>query len=144
MTAVSFHFNAVDRLQHACRVLRKAATQGIRVFVLGDRATLEDLDHRLWVFAPTSFVSHHWASVEEADPSDATAVLGERIVQFPGRSVLLNLSSAVPEESLPSLDRVIEIVSGEDADRAAARVRWRTYVARGCTLEQHDLRSSVR
>lgn len=138
MTEVSFHFNATDRLEHACRVLRKAGASGTRVFVLGDRPLLEELDLKLWVFASTSFVSHHWADQDPFNPGDATAVLGEQVQKLASRPILLNLTDAVPE-GLQDFSRVIEIVSTAESDRAVARQRWRNYVALGCQLERHDL-----
>ena len=40
MTEVTFHFNAPDKLGHACRVLRKAVAAGAKVVVTGDGALL--------------------------------------------------------------------------------------------------------
>lgn len=138
MTEVSFHFNATDRLEHACKVIRKAATSGTRVFVLGERPLLEELDLKLWVITSTSFISHHWVDQDPFNPGDATAVLGEQVQKLANRPVLLNLTDAVPE-SLQDFSRVIEIVSTAESDRATARQRWRNYLALGYPLERHDL-----
>ena len=35
MTEVEFHVNVPDRLQYACRLLRKACRKGVRVAVTG-------------------------------------------------------------------------------------------------------------
>ena len=40
MTEVTFHFNAPDKLGHACRLLRKAVASGAKVVVTGDSALL--------------------------------------------------------------------------------------------------------
>ena len=44
MTRIEFHFNAPERLQYACRLLRKACRQGARVRVTGPAPTLSALD----------------------------------------------------------------------------------------------------
>jgi DNA polymerase IIIc chi subunit len=58
MTEVTFHFNAADKLGHACRVLRKAVASGAKVVVTGDTALLRELDVALWTFAALEFVPH--------------------------------------------------------------------------------------
>jgi DNA polymerase-3 subunit chi len=34
---------------------------------------------------------------------------------------------------------VIEIVSGDDDDRQAARARWKHYAARGYAIQKHEV-----
>ena len=43
MTRIEFHFNTTERLQYACRLLRKAHARDLRVGVLGSEATLRQL-----------------------------------------------------------------------------------------------------
>jgi len=53
--------------------------------------------------------------------------------------VLLNLEDEVPD-GFGRFARLIEVVSATDeADRAAARRRWKHYLQRGFALERHDL-----
>ena len=59
MTEIDVHFNAPDKVHHACRLLRKAVvTAGAKVAVAGDRATLDILDASLWQFSATDFIAH--------------------------------------------------------------------------------------
>ena len=66
MTEISFHFNAPDKLGHACRLLRKADNAGHQVVVVGPDATLRQLDASLWTFSALDFVPHCFA---DAAPS---------------------------------------------------------------------------
>ena len=43
MTRIEFHFNAPERLQYACRLLRKASAQRLRMGVVGDAARTSTL-----------------------------------------------------------------------------------------------------
>ena len=58
MTEVEFHVNVPDRLQYACRLLRKASRKGVRVAVTGSPATLSELDRHLWNFEAEEFLPH--------------------------------------------------------------------------------------
>ena len=65
MTEVEFHVNVADRLQYACRLLRKASRKGVRVAVTGSPATLNDLDRHLWSFEAEEFLPHVRVGTEE-------------------------------------------------------------------------------
>jgi DNA polymerase-3 subunit chi len=55
------------------------------------------------------------------------------------QEVLLNLGGAVPE-GFSRFERLVEVVSATDeADRSAARARWRHYASRGYVITRHDL-----
>jgi len=36
-------------------------------------------------------------------------------------------------------ERLVEIVSTDDGDRAAARARWKHYASRGYQIEKHEV-----
>jgi DNA polymerase-3 subunit chi len=52
--------------------------------------------------------------------------------------VLVNLGGSVPA-GFESFERVIEVVTLDDADRQAARGRWKHYADRGYSITRHDL-----
>ena len=52
--------------------------------------------------------------------------------------VLLNLGHE-PPAGFESFARLIEIVSTEDNDRAAARGRWKHYASRGYSIVRHEV-----
>jgi DNA polymerase III subunit chi len=139
MTDVEFHFNAPDKLGYACRLLRKAAARGARVTVTGETLLLAELDAALWTFSPLDFVPH--CQVQGAPPAvlDASPiVLCDSARASPHHEVLLNLGGDVPE-GFERFERLIEVVSQEDADRTQARARWKHYASRGYGLKREDL-----
>ena len=142
MTEVAFHFNVGQTLPYICRLLRKAVNAGARVLVIGPPPLLHRLDHDLWTFAPQEFVAHCLVGAP-AEQRTASPVLLTHDLALPALAdwpaqVLLNLLHEVPQgyERFP---RVIEVVSHDEADRAAARQRWKQYSAAGLTLTRHDL-----
>jgi DNA polymerase-3 subunit chi len=52
--------------------------------------------------------------------------------------VFVNLRSHVPELG-NRFERLVEVVTTDEPSRAAARQRWRSYVAQGLTPERHDV-----
>ena len=139
MTEVTFHFNAPDKLGHACRLLRKAVASGAKVVVTGDDTLLRELDAALWTFAPLEFLPHCLGS--EAAPALLAAspvVLAESARAAPHQHVLVNLGSSVPE-GFERFERLIEVVTLLDDDRQHARRRWKHYADRGYAIKREDL-----
>jgi DNA polymerase-3 subunit chi len=138
--AVEFHSGIADKLGYACRLLRKAQAQGVRVVVTGDATVLRALDERLWTFEPLSFVAHALIAPGRPVPErllQPTPIwLVEPGAELPHREVVVNLGPhALPDPSACS--RLIELVADDAADRAAGRQRWRAYEGQGCTIRHH-------
>jgi DNA polymerase III subunit chi len=139
MTSIAFHFNAPAKLAYACRLLRKAAASGSTVAVLGDQALLAKLDQQLWSFSALDFVPHaRAASLTEQQRQRTPIWLCEAAEQGLGRQVLVNLTAQMPSAVAP-FERVIEVVSQEQADRQSARQRWKQYTEQGYQIVRHDL-----
>ena len=139
MTQVAFHFNAPAKVAYACRLLRKATSGGAKVVVTGDPELLRALDAELWTFSQLDFVAHARAgAVPPAVLERSPVVLAESTAQVPHRQVLVNLGDLVPE-GFDTFDRVIEVVSNDDEDRAQARRRWKRYTELGYAIVRHDL-----
>ena len=141
--SVSFFSNVPDRIEHACRWVRRALQEGASVQVVAEPAALHELDQRLWTFDPQAFVPHVRARAMAAVPSrlrDTPVALLESLGAEPPRpgAILLNLGASVPAGFEP-FERVVEIVSQDPQDRAEARTRWRQYEAAGCTLTNQAL-----
>jgi DNA polymerase-3 subunit chi len=141
MTRISFHFNVPHRLGYTCRLLRKATRQGARVTATGPDALLAELDRALWTFDPIEFVPHLRLAPGEVPPARLRATpvclvadLGTAL----HHEVLVNLGDA-PPAGFESFERLVEIVSTEEADRLAARTRWKHYSARGYAIEKHEV-----
>jgi DNA polymerase-3 subunit chi len=138
VTGVEFHFNAPDKLGYACRLLRKAAAKGAKVAVTADREFLRELDLRLWTFEPLEFIPHCAANAA-ANVIDATPiVLCAALHDAPHHDVAVNLGPALPE-GFERFERLIEVVSLGEDDRAQARQRWMHYKTRGYELKRVDL-----
>ncbi len=139
MTAVAFHFNAPNKLAYACRLLRKAAASGSTLAVLGEQALLAKLDEQLWSFSATDFVPHGLVQAFNETQRQFTPIwLCTAVEQGAGRQVLVNLTQAMPAR-VTGFERVIEVVSQDEADRKSARIRWKQYTDQGYEIVRHDL-----
>ena len=138
MTEIAFHFNAPDKLAYTCRLLRKAVASGARVVVTASAETLHRLDQVLWTFSATEFVPHCHDNNDAVVLAHSPVVLTPTPTQAPHQQVLVNLGESVPE-GFERYERLIEVVSHGDNDRAQARQRWKQYADRGYTLQRHDL-----
>ena len=138
-TQVAFHFNAPDKLDYACRFIRKALRHEAQVTVVAPLPRLRQLSARLWQQAGTDFLAH----ALEGDDAQVLACSPVLLVQaLPAQGpaqILLNLGS----ELVPGFERfakVVEVVSSfDELDRAQARTRWRAYQNAGHAIERHDL-----
>jgi DNA polymerase III subunit chi len=141
MTEVAFHFGVPDRLAYACRLLRKAYRSGVQVCVTGPAQLLDTLDSQLWTFEPLEFVPHWRGARESALPPrlvHTPLVLADAADAPQARPVLVTLLADVPA-SFERHERVIEIVSRDEADRAQARMRWRAYEKAGAAITRHEV-----
>lgn len=139
MTEIDFHFNTPDKVIHACRLLRKAvAGRGARVVVVADAATLDAIDLSLWTFSPVEFIAHCRGTGEAHTLARSPVVLSESgAAPLPHQQVLVNLGVELPA-GFERFERLIDIVSNDDADRHAGRGRWRHYADRGYAIRRHD------
>ena len=142
MTEVEFHTGVADRLGFACRLLRKASRQGVRVLVTAPPDVLTELDRQLWTFDERDFLPHvrvpgPAAAVRARTPiwlaTDAQAAASDAA---DAPRVVVNLGAAAPPD-LQALDRLIEVLSTDVDDVAQGRSRWRSYKAAGLTVVHH-------
>lgn len=140
MTEVAFHFNAPDKSGYLCRLLRKAVLKGARVAVTGDDGILRQFDLDLWTFSALDFVAHCDAGQDAGMLAASPVVFCKSPDTSPHQQVLLNLGPGVPA-GFERFERLIEVVGTDDAERAAARRRWKHYLDRGYAIARHDLAS---
>jgi DNA polymerase-3 subunit chi len=139
MTEVAFHFNAPEKLAYACRLLRKAQGAGAQVVVTGEPDLLRRLDVALWTFSALEFIPHCDAQSASEDVLAASpVVLADALRATPHHQVLVNLGDDVPE-GFERFERLIEVVTQDEADRQGARARWKHYADRGYAIVRHDL-----
>lgn len=143
---IDFAFGAPDRLRSACQTARKRHLAGQRLVVYcSDGGRLSAFDRMLWAFDDISFVPHVSATDPLAPDTPVLLTAGDPSLALPANQAaeawLMNLDDDCP----PGYDgyaRLLEFVSGDAADRQAARQRWRIYQAAGHDLHGHNLTQS--
>ncbi len=145
VTGIDFHFNTPDKVNYACRLLRKAvAARGAQVVVVGESAVLDAIDLALWQLSPVDFIAHCTSDADAAMLTRSPVVLaGQGVARLPHRQVLLNLGADVPN-GFEGFERLIDIVSDDETDRQSARNRWRYYADRGYAIVRHDYHAAGR
>nr|WP_311527773.1 DNA polymerase III subunit chi [uncultured Ralstonia sp.] len=142
MTRVDFHSNVPGKLAYACRLVRKAymgSDGGHKVIVVGDQAALQAFDTLLWTFSQLDFLPHCGLRHPLAEQTPILlADVSEPLDDAPHHDILVNLSPE-PPPLFARFSRLIEIVGDDDADRAAARDRFRFYRDRGYPIQHHDV-----
>ncbi len=133
MTRIDFHSNVPDKIAYACRLVRKARAANCRMVMLAeDRGQLSALDQALWTFSEHDFLPHVMADSELA--AHTPVILTEEDSgELPHHEVLVNLSGRTPA-SFARFERMIEIVSAAEEDKAAGRERYKFYQQRGYPL----------
>lgn len=143
---IDFHFNVEDRLQYACRVVRKARTADKSVLAYArEPARLARFDAALWIFSALDFVPHVYVDSPLAERTPVLLTL-DSARPAPARDVFLNLDDDVPptfSELLGRFERLIEVVSRDDADRQRARERFRSYRAAGIEPNKFEMGSGT-
>lgn len=137
MTSIDFYFNADERLHVACRLATKAFSQNRKLLVFAPEPELATrFDRLLWTMPAIGFVPH--CRVEDSlAPQTPILIAGDDTLP-PGCDVLLNLAGDCPPH-FERFERLLEVVTREDADRASARSRYRFYKERGYLISDHDL-----
>lgn len=133
MTRIDFHFNVDHRVHYACRVTRKARAAGKRLVVYARRSErLAQYDAMLWTFSALDFLPH--VSVTSPLAGSTPILLALDPGAAPASDVLLTLDDDTPPDFAALFgryERVIEVVSRDEAERARARARFRAYKEHG-------------
>lgn len=130
MTRIDFHSNVTNKLAYACRLVRKARAAQCQIVLLGrNRSELNQLDQLLWTFSEQDFLPHVHASDVLATQTPVILCDNENL-ELPHHHVLINLSGNLPQ-NFARFERMLEIISADQADQAAGRDRYRFYKQRG-------------
>jgi DNA polymerase-3 subunit chi len=97
---------------------------------------LSRFDKALWEFQATRFVPHCFADSPLAP--ETPILLASSGESLPHHDILLNLGDEWPP-FFASFERLLEIVSTDEADKERARARWTFYKNRGYELKVNDL-----
>jgi DNA polymerase-3 subunit chi len=141
MTDIEFHVNLPDKLHYSCRLLRKVYRTGSKAVVTAEPELLQQLDLLLWRYSNTEFLPHCRIDSAACTLVATPIVLAEQLDACPpgtAGSVLINLGQQVPG-GFERFERFIEVASSLEADRLAARDRWKHYRDRGYSLKRHEL-----
>jgi DNA polymerase-3 subunit chi len=137
MTQIDFYFNAASKYRLAVRLGAKSLEQATRMFVLTpDAAATAEMEHLFWTSQQTSFLPHCRSRHPLA--AETSLIVDHDDAVFVHDDILLNLRQDQPA-FFSRFQRLIEIVGMDDADKAAARVRYKFYRDRGYEIRQHDM-----
>lgn len=138
MTEIAFHVNVVDKLGYACRLLRASQKKSARVLVCAPQDVLNQLSAQLWALSPTDFFPHCMADATPSVLGNSSIVLAADLTDLNlPHQVLLHLGAALPS-GFERFERLIEVVSQDQADVLPARKRWKHYKDRGYALTRYD------
>lgn len=122
----------------ACRLLEKAYLKQHRVFVYcANQQDAEHLDELLWTFKPDSFIPHHLQGEGPEPPPPIQIGYSDDPKGF--SDILFNLSPTLPT-FLKRFQRVIEIVSADEAAKAISRDHFREYRKMGLEPQTHSIK----
>ncbi len=137
MTRIDFYRYAQDKQRFACRLAAKAFSQSSRLVVYDpDRARLADFDRQLWTYQAVGFLPHVFADSPLA--AETPIVLATGGDALPHHDVLLNLADEWPP-FFATFERLLEIVSADEDDKAKARSRYAFYKKRGYDIQMRDI-----
>lgn len=140
MTQIDFYTHVDDKWHTACRLAAKAYARGLRVAVLcPDAEAAQKVDRMLWTSSATGFIPHCHSTHTLAARTPIT--IAHEDGEPPHDEVLLNLRETWPP-MFSRFQRLVEIVSMDDGDRASARDRFKFYRDRGYEIRSHDLSKS--
>jgi len=137
VTQIDFYVHVANKLQTLCTLAAKALARDVRMMVLTpDAETTEQVDRMLWSQPSIGFLPHCRAHHRLA-PLTPIIVdhLADPVVH---EQLLVNLCPDSPAV-FSRFERLIEIVSLDEADRTLARARFRFYRDRGYEIRTHDL-----
>ena len=138
MTQIDFYTNVADKLATACRIVAKGYSLRHRIVVSCPDAELaQRIDRLLWTTPATGFIPH--CAPHNALARETPVIIDHEDGEPVHDQLLVNLRAERPQY-FGRFERVIEIVSLDDADKAQARERFRFYRDRGYAMRTHDMR----
>jgi DNA polymerase-3 subunit chi len=139
VTSIDFYFNAPDRIQVACRLAGKAYARRQPLLIYAPDADIAArVDKTLWTLQVTGFVPH--CAVNDPLAAETPVLIARDEEAPPHIGILLNLSGEAPPH-FARFERLLEVVGTEEAEREAARARFKAYRSQGYALASHDLSS---
>ncbi len=140
MTRIDFYTTDKSRLQLACKLVGKAFAQKLKVTIFApEDAMARGMDRLLWTDQATAFMPHCFATDQLA--TETPVLIATTLDNSGPDDLLLNLADTCPT-AFGRYQRLIEIVSVEDQNQDAARIRWRHYKERGYEINHVNLKKA--
>lgn len=140
MTRVDFFFNVEDKAMHVADLSSRAVGRGRRLMLYtASQQAAEQLGKLLWSQPPTGFLPHCHAT--HARAAETPVIIDWRSEHLPHDDILINLHDQHPP-FFSRFRRLIEVVGMDEADKAAARARFRFYRDRGYEIKTFDANGS--
>ena len=146
MTRIDFYFNVSDKSQIILELTQKAIDKQRRVMLNAvDELQAKVLSDTLWCGTPSSFLPHYVVGADMIDESIlnfvpiviAAALSSGREAHLHQDDLLINLQTQ-PPLFFSRFRQLIELVGTDDADKAAARSRYKFYRDRGYEIKSID------
>ena len=136
MTRVEFYFNVANKLDKTAELCQKALDKGRQLTIYTqDEAMSSQVQSHLWTYSNSSFLAN--SKIDESNNHFSPIVIdfdGQKLIQD---DVLINLHNVQPI-FFSRFRYLVELVSYDDADKAAARARFRFYKDRGYDIKSTD------
>ncbi|HEX5539333.1 MAG TPA: DNA polymerase III subunit chi [Methylophilaceae bacterium] len=137
MTRVEFFFNVEDKLQKIAELSESVVSKGRRLMLFSaDTQLLARVEDYLWSHPPTGFTPH--CRCNHALAAVTPIVIDSHGDRLAHDDVLINLQDKHPP-FFSRFRRLIEIVGLDEADKSAARERYRFYRDRGYEIKSFDV-----
>jgi DNA polymerase III subunit chi len=137
VTEIYFYTHVEDKFHTACKLSHKVAHDGRKMLIYtADAFAAKKIDQLLWSSSALSFIPH--CDVDSPLAAETPIVISSDPDRLLFDDVLLNLQDDV-QPFFSRYQRVIEIVSTDAADSAAARARYKFYKDRGYAITSHNL-----
>ena len=132
------------REHFACALIQKVWKQGNNIFInTRSESAAAAFDDLLWTFKDISFLPH--CLVAENNAESDPIVIGHDLQmnsQMPEHThIVLNLADQIPPD-LNNVERILEIVAGNEDERQQARKRYADYRNHGHVLDKHTIESN--
>lgn len=141
MTKIEFRTHIADKIDYTCRWVRKAlvaAPDSQIVLFCSDRNLLRRLDDAIWTFSDSDFLPHAIIGDRHAFRSQVLLTADDHR-ELPHYGILVNLSPDIPA-CYARFERLIELVSTDQADTEAGRKRYVHYREQSYTLHHETAR----
>ncbi len=137
---IDFHVNVDNAVNYACRVVRKARSAGKTVLVFSrDAQRRARLDLALWTFSALDFLPH--VTLPSPRAAQTPIWISGEPPQEPRDLLLLLDDDPAPDFThwFARFDRIIDVVSAAEEDRARGRSRFKAYRNAGLFPVAHEV-----